>query len=77
MDFLKFLFKACVLILGLLLIAGGGLVSLCGVLVHDGSVLLLGFLPLALGILGLVFVFRGKPTQDSGAGSPNSPENLP
>lgn len=67
MTIFQALVKIFLFMFGLLLIAGGGVVSLCGVAVHD-PIILLGLILLAAGMAAIGKAL-GHPKKDRGSGS--------
>lgn len=58
MNIVVLLLKIALLAFGLLLIAGGGLLGLCGVEENKGDIFVLGLLPALIGFAITVFAIR-------------------
>ena len=79
MDIARLVLKGLALVFGLLLIAGGGLVGLCGAAVHAGQIVVLGLVPCAIG-LGIVILAarrRREPPPPTAPENPSLPERAP
>lgn len=58
MKIVFLLFKVMLLSFGLVLLAGGGLLGVCGVAANHGGIFLLGLIPALIGFAITAFVIR-------------------